>query len=131
MPARPPANSPTLFGDSLPALDCPADFDSFWRRYPHKQGKAEARRHWAKLSPADRVEAVEALAVWCEYWSMARTEQRFIPHGSTWVHQRRWEDDLPDLPRLPMSRARGAEGLDALAMLAHNMARPDMRAIGR
>jgi hypothetical protein len=118
--ARPP--DPTLF-DSLPGLPVPADFDSFWQRYPHKEGKASARRHWAKLSAADRADACDALTLWCEFWRLARTEQCFIPHGSTWVYQRRWEDDIPALPTTTFTRARGAAGLDELARLAHAQTR--------
>lgn len=126
---RPPDDAPTLF-ESLPGLPVPADFESFWARYPNKQGKALARKDWAKLSATDRVEAAEALAIWCEFWRLAHTEQRFIPHGSTWVHQRRWEDDIPDLPQRTISAPPAWTGIDEYVKLANAQAHP-MRQLGR
>lgn len=65
-------------------------FDQFWSIYPRKQGKAEAQKKWPKLSDSDR-EACMAFLVRQPY---SATEPQFIPMGSTFVNQRRWEDEL-------------------------------------
>lgn len=67
-------------------------FDAFWFLYPHKQGKVPARRAWGRLSRHDRKEATEiaramAYCVECGY-----RDRDKCPHGSTFLHQRRWEE---------------------------------------
>lgn len=127
---RPPSDPLPGFDALLPTMPVPADFDTFWSCYPNKQGKAEARRHWSRLDPPDRLDAIAALEVWCEFWQLAGTEQRFIPHGSTWVCQRRWEDDVPALPAAkPLTRTPGAAGIDAVRRIAAARQRP--RALGQ
>ena len=110
-------------------MPLPGDFDTFWACYPRKQGKAEARKTWTRLDPADRADAMDALVVWCEFWRLAGTDQRFIPHGSTWVNQRRWEDDVPAIPQPALTRTPGAAGIDAVRRIANAQQRP--RALGQ
>jgi hypothetical protein len=132
MTKRPHDTTPPLpgFDSHLPARSTAA-FDDFWRSYPHKQGKAEARKRWARMTPAERVEATDVLPLWCQFWQLAGTDQRFIPHGSTWLNQSRWEDDIPALPQPELTRTRGMAGLAALRAIANAQAQPDMRALGQ
>lgn len=76
-------------------------FDRFWRAYPRKVNKQAARRAWEKLKPD---------LLLCTQMSIALKEQinsdawqreggRFIPHPSTWLNGKRWEDELP--PEMP------------------------------
>lgn len=70
------------------------DFDSFWKLYPRKTAKAEAQKAWAKLNPdysllAEIATGLTAHIV-CADW--VKDDGNFIPHGSTWINQRRWED---------------------------------------
>lgn len=65
------------------------EFEEFWAGYPRKTNKAKAKTAFDRLSPKDRKAAMEALAVYP--WS---TEQRYIPHATTWIHGRRWEDEF-------------------------------------
>lgn len=74
-------------------------FESFWDQYPRKEGKHTARGRWDKMSHEDRAAVFEALDDWCAYY--ATIDPKFIPHGSTWLNQRRWEDDPPDTPEPP------------------------------
>lgn len=70
------------------------DFDAFWRAYPRKVGKGQARRAFAsairKVDAATINAAAERFADWC---SRSRTEQQFIPHPSTWLNGERWADE--------------------------------------
>ena len=70
------------------------DFDSFWKLYPRKTAKAEAQKAWAKLSPDHSllaaINAGLTAHIVCADW--VKDEGKFIPHGSTWINQRRWED---------------------------------------
>lgn len=81
-PPQPPANGPP-------------DFDRFWAAYPRKEAKKDARKVWDKLRPdpalvariLDAVERRKRSDDWL------REGGRFIPHPSTWLNGRRWEDE--------------------------------------
>jgi len=66
-------------------------FDSWWKGYPRKKGKANA------LSSFKRLKADERNAMLADDLSRryADTEEQFIPHGSTYVSRKTWMDDLP------------------------------------
>jgi len=88
----------TLFdGDDLPVEANIPTFDEWWQNYPRKERKADSRRYWSKMSPAERVSAWNSLVVWNRYWT-ARNQPQFIPQAGTWLHQKRWEDTPPALP---------------------------------
>ena len=72
-------------------------FDAFWSAYPRKAAKSAAAKSWAKLKASpDLQDAVMAgldRAKASRQW--AKDGGAFIPHASTWLNQRRWEDE-PD-----------------------------------
>lgn len=73
-----------------------AGFDEFWARYPRKVGKPAALRSWktATKGPRENRERVlGGLVSWTLAWEAAGTETQFIPHATTWLNQRRWEDE--------------------------------------
>lgn len=80
------------------AARLPARFDEFWSEYPNKRGKAVAAKAWRRKrldKIADRIiEDVKARKA-----SDPRWQEGFIPDGSTYVNQERWEDAI-DAPRL-------------------------------
>lgn len=69
-------------------------FDEFWRAYPRTEGKKAARRSWEKMSADEQRQAVEALVDHLQHWHGTGTERQFIPHASTWLNGRRWEDEF-------------------------------------
>jgi DNA replication protein DnaC len=99
-----PSTALTLVARERPSTSSPPDgFDEFWAKYPRHTGKAEARKRWAKMKPDERVAAMTALAVWAVHY--ATVEQQFIPHASTWLNQRRWEDDPPVPQEKPKAKS--------------------------
>jgi hypothetical protein len=76
------------------------EFDTFWNQYPKKQGKDAARKAWGKLNPnhtlntliLTRLEAHKASEQW------QRENGKYIPHASTWINGKRWEDELQVKP---------------------------------
>ena len=76
-------------------------FDEWYALYPKKQGKAQARKRWAKMSNADRTAAWDALEVWIDYANQHPQGTTFVPMASTWLNQERWEDAAPELPTQP------------------------------
>jgi DNA replication protein DnaC len=81
------------------------EFDAFWTLYPRKVAKLAALRAWNK-----RVAPLEVPDV------MAGLNQ-YIPHATTWLNGRRWEDDLgasrTPRPQEPEKRSNGL--LDKMA----------------
>ena len=70
-------------------------FDRFWEAYPRKEGKPKAKTVFDKLKPDEGL--LQRMLDSIERWK--RTDQwqedggRYIPHPSTWLNQRRWEDE--------------------------------------
>jgi len=86
-----PPYPPTGGTDVVPFL---LSFDDWYATYPQKQGKATAKKRWAKMTNDERQACVDAQPQWNAYWQ-AKGEAQFIPHASTFLNQRRWEDEVP------------------------------------
>lgn len=74
----------------------PQMFERFWKLYPRKRDKLKALRAWDKLK-ADRklmqtMSAALKAQMATEEWQ--RDNGRAIPYPSTWINNRRWEDEL-------------------------------------
>ena len=71
------------------------DFLSFWREYPKKVGKGDAFNKWkkAKLTKADKEDILKALDWQKNSIRWRDNEGRYIPNPSTYLSQRRWEDE--------------------------------------
>lgn len=71
-----------------------SEFDDFWKQYPRKVGKGAALKAYAKARKendhATLIGAIAAQRTW-GIW----TEDRFIPHASTWLNEQRWSDERP------------------------------------
>ena len=68
------------------------EFNIFWEVYPNKQGKLDAKKHWLKTKP--NLETVLQSLKWqvnSDQW--LKNNGEFIPMGSTYVRQARWEDE--------------------------------------
>ena len=79
------------------------EFEKIWSVYPRHDGKAEAQKAFDKLKPSEELITVmlSAIAKQTEKWR--NDGGKFIPHCSTWLNQRRWEDEgivLQETPTL-------------------------------
>lgn len=65
------------------------DFESFWKVYPRHESKSQAMKSWKTAKPDLQIvlKAVEVQKKG-EQW-----QKNIIPHASTWLNQRRWEDE--------------------------------------
>ena len=74
------------------------NFEAFWKEYPRKVGKGDARKAFSKtiLKGVSLETLLEALRKQkrCTQWN--RDNGRYIPHPSTWLNQERWEDEVDD-----------------------------------
>ena len=82
-------------GTLVVASQTTPEFDTWYALFPKKQGKAEARKRWAKLSADDRRSALAALPAWQDFVRDHPQGATFVPMASTWLNQRRWEDEAP------------------------------------
>lgn len=108
-PALPPSPSDELF-------------PKFWKLYPNKKGKAAAEKVWKKLKVTDDLFTLiaQGLAkqVVCAEWT--KDGGQFIPHPSTWLNGKRWEDEVSmpsNVHHLPTSRHTGFADRDYTAGL--------------
>ena len=73
-----------------------ASFDRFWDAYPRKTNRDKARRAFEKLHPdaalMDSIMAAIEAQKRSSQWT--RDGGEYIPHPSTWLNGRRWEDQL-------------------------------------
>lgn len=75
------------------ALTQEESFAVFWLAYPRKVSKDRARREWKKLKP-DWHLVQRILTALAEQKKQASwKDMQFVPHPSTWLHGRRWEDE--------------------------------------
>ena len=70
-------------------------FQDFWTLFPKRIARMEAEKSWARLSHAQRVDALVGLCAWRPVW-IAENRLQFVPNATTWLNQQRWTDELPD-----------------------------------
>src|SRR6266850_7129025 len=68
--------------------------DLFWIAYPRKIGKAKALKAYIALKPDDALQKTMLVAIGRQRQSEQWSTLRFIPHPTTWLNERRWEDEL-------------------------------------
>lgn len=72
------------------------DFQTLWKAYPKKVGKAAAYRAWVKSKRdrppvADILTKIAALKS-CDQWT--RDGGQFIPYPATWINRGGWHDEV-------------------------------------
>lgn len=76
--------------------DASRSFEVFWSAYPLKKSKADALKAWLKLSPSEQLQAsiLKAIAQQSQGEDWLKEGGRFIPHASTWLNGKRWDDEV-------------------------------------
>lgn len=71
-----------------------AGFDEFWKAYPKKVGKDAALKAWEKIKPDDDLLAkiLKSVSAAAKSKDWMKDAGEFIPHASTWINGKRWED---------------------------------------
>ena len=96
------------------------DFDSFWRFYPRKAGKEAARKAWLKLRPDEHIMQMIADNVKerVEKGEWRKDNQSFILHASTYLNQKRWEDEVVDQQKQTRTDPESIKGVSVMDKLA-------------
>ena len=71
-------------------------FNKFWTYYPRKVAKVAAQRSWKRLKVKDINDIFSVYKEHLVRWKYK--DIQFVPHASTWLNQKRWEDELEPLP---------------------------------
>lgn len=85
-----------LSGDD--AVDPAELFARFWALYPRKVSKDAARKAWDKLDLSAGLFETMIQALGAQSLSVDWTKDngQFIPHASTWLNGKRWDDEVPE-----------------------------------
>jgi len=99
--------------------NCPL-FKEFWNYYPRKEAKGKAWEEWLKIRPSPDQKMIEQSKHRIEHSQKSpqwqKDDGQYIPLPSTWLHQRRWEDEIDGGPGnipSPVERIRQAKKQDA------------------
>ena len=111
------------------------EFSRIWYVYPRKDGKALAERKFLSMKFTEHdvdelVKHIDKRKRGDPKWLPNKKGDTFIPHLSTFLNGRRWEDvwepttyhqryyDVPDKPETPIDRAKADRArAEAIAML--------------
>lgn len=84
------------------------DFEAFWLVYPRKIAKGSAWKAWQKLQPSPAL--CETILASVEAHRQDRQWRinggQYVPHPSTFLNQRRFEDELTPVARPAVAGAR-------------------------
>jgi hypothetical protein len=76
-------------------------FEEFWKAYPKQRriGKGAAAKAWQKIK-MDKDELLRLCLDAIKWQKLTEQWRRdncqFVPHPTTYINQRRWEDEMPD-----------------------------------
>lgn len=71
-------------------------FEVFWKLYPNKKSKKDARKAWEKLKPSADLRQTLMTALGSHRLSRDWTKDdgQYVPMASTWLNGERWTDEL-------------------------------------
>jgi hypothetical protein len=71
-------------------------FDEFWKAYPKKVAKADARKAWLQTKDVrpELTYLLSAIQAHCKTEQWMRNAGAFIPYPATWLRGERWDDEL-------------------------------------
>lgn len=73
------------------------EFETLWNLYPKKKGdKQSAYKSYQDSRKKGEITfdfVKDKIEQYCESIKAEKTESRYIAYGSTWFHQKRWNDD--------------------------------------
>lgn len=83
-----------LINNTIKKEELNTNFLKFWKQYPKKVGKSVALRIWNKLTQEEQTIILRVLPQHIGLPQWSEHDGKYIPYPSTWLNQRRWEDEL-------------------------------------
>lgn len=92
-------------GPTGPRVAVASLFEDFWRAYPKKVGKDDARRAFEKRKPDAELAGAMVSAVNAQKQSpqWKKDGGQYIPNPATWLNQGRWQDEPQTAAPLPQA----------------------------
>jgi len=69
-----------------------ARWEDFWKTYPRKEGKKNAKSAFLKLKEEEQGKAISDV----KGGRFSATEKKFVPHAATYLNQERWTDEVSE-----------------------------------
>ena len=93
-----PVNEPKTLCTS--EMELAEAFETFWKLYPNKKSKKDARKAWEKLKPTAelRLTLMAALGSHRVSRDWTKDDGQYVPMASTWLNGERWTDELAPAP---------------------------------
>lgn len=84
------------YEDKVQKFDQEAAFNEFWKHYPKKTNKANAKKSFNKKCKSEEMlqTMIEAIEKQKDSKQWQEANGQYIPHPSTWLNGERWEDEL-------------------------------------
>ena len=84
--------------DEQPKDELEQSFDQFWAAYPNRKAKAKAKAAWGKIKPDETLLGIILVALEFQKKSpdWVKDGGQFVPHPTTWLNGKRWEDEIAD-----------------------------------
>ena len=81
--------------DSVSKSQLEEEFETIWKEYPRKQGKANALKSYIKARKKSTTyeEVLIGLENYVKYITIEKVQPQYIKQGSTWFNQECWNDD--------------------------------------
>lgn len=91
-------------------------FMKFWEKYPKKLKRADTYKAFQKLHVTQELleKMLYALEIQTNSAEWQKESGRYIPHATTWLNGRRWEDEAPVHPAIPSAQPLRGEGVTYL-----------------
>lgn len=83
-------------------------FDQFWKAYPRKRSKGQAETTWKKIKPDPELlkKILAGIVAAKKSHAWMKDDGEFIPHPSTWLNAKGWEDEHETFRRRSESGAK-------------------------
>ena len=77
--------------DYVPLTD--EDFDAFWKAYPRKENKFQAKlKYFQATKTYGSYKLMSMLKIYINEIQVKKKDKTFVPYASTWLHQKRYLD---------------------------------------
>jgi hypothetical protein len=75
------------------------DFEEFWKTYPRRVAKGDARKAWTQTEGIrpPLPELLESIRQQMRSDQWRKNDGQFVCYPATWLRQERWSDELPCL----------------------------------
>lgn len=88
------------------------NFLKFWEAYPNKKGKGAALKAYKNIKEPKPMLKEILIALQNSNNSESWQDKKYIPHPSTWLNQRRWEDEEyreQSKPKIPVFKVAASD----------------------